>query len=64
MCPYTTSQTSHRYNALRRGYILADDCSEGSGYRYVIYYDNETRRAPQFEQNLMRYGFRLEEWKD
>lgn len=64
MCPYTTSQTSHRYNALRRGYILADDCSEGSGYRYVIYYDNETRRAPQFEQNLMRDGFRLEEWKD
>lgn len=64
MCPYTSSQSSHRHNAQRRGYILADDCSEGSGHRYVIYYDNETRRSPRFEQNLIKDGFRIEAWED
>ena len=40
MCPYTKRQTSHRYNALKRGYIIMEDCSEQGGERYNIYYDN------------------------
>ncbi len=62
--PYTKSQTSHRYNALRRGYSYMEDCSEGSGYRYVIFYDESTRRSLKFEENLMKDGFRVVEWKE
>lgn len=31
MCKYTRSQTCHRYNALRRGYYVMEDCSEQGG---------------------------------
>ena len=59
MCKYTRSQTSHRYNALKRGYIIMEDCTEQGGERYNIYYDNETERAPIFEKNLLKDGFHL-----
>lgn len=62
MQKYTSSQTNHRYNALKRGYILMEDCSEGSGGRYTIYYDSETRRSPIFEKNLIADGFRVMEY--
>lgn len=64
MCKYTRSQISHRYNALRRGYIIMEDCSEQCGERYNIYYDRETRRAPIFEKNLVKDGFHLKEWTE
>lgn len=56
---YTRSQTCHRSNALKRGYIIMEDCSEGSGERYNIYYDGETQRAPIFENNLRKDGFKV-----
>jgi hypothetical protein len=55
--PYTGSQTSHRYNALKRGYLLDMDCSEGQPGRYVIYYDDETQRSAKFEANCIKDGF-------
>ena len=64
MCKYTRSQSSHRYNALRRGYIVMEDCTEQGGERYNIYYDEQTQRAPLFERNLLKDGFRLKEWKE
>ena len=64
MCPYTRRQTSNRYNALKRGYIIMDDCSEQGGERYNIYYDNETERAPIFEKNLLKDGFHIKQWID
>lgn len=64
MCPYTRRQTSHRYNALRRGYIIMEDCTEQGGERYNIYYDNETERAPIFEKNLLKDGFHIKQWID
>ena len=64
MQPYTRSQTSHRYYAQKRGYILADDHSEGSGTRFMIFYDDETNRAPIFERNLIKDGFRIERWTE
>ena len=63
MQPYTTSQICHRCNALKKGYILADTCSEGSGHRYMIYYDSETKRSQRFEMNCVKDGFRIEEWQ-
>lgn len=63
MQPYTTSQICHRHNALKKGYILADTCEEGSGHRYMIYYDTETKRSQRFETNLVKDGFRIEEWQ-
>lgn len=59
MTPYTRSQTHHRHNALKRGYLLDYDCSEGSPGRYVIYYDDETQRSAKFESNLIKDGFTI-----
>lgn len=62
MCPYTKRQTSHRYNALLRGYIVMQDCSDQGGERYNIYYDDQTHRAPIFERNLLADGFQVKRW--
>lgn len=62
MVPYRRSQTVRRSSALRRGYILSDDCREGSGHRFVIYYDSEIVRAPIFERNCVKDGFTFKEW--
>lgn len=62
MQPYRRSQVAHRFNAQRRGYILADTCEEGSGHRYTIYYDNNTPRSEAFEKNCIKDGFRIVEW--
>lgn len=64
MCKYTRRQVSHRYNALKRGYIIMEDCSEQGGERYNIYYDNETQRSCIFEKNLLKDGFQLKQWVD
>lgn len=57
MIPYTRSQLHHRCNALKRGYLLDMDCSEGQPGRYVIYYDDETERSAKFEANCIKDGF-------
>ena len=59
MNKYTKRQVSHRYNALKRGYYVMLDCSEGSGERYNIYYNEETKRSQYFEQNLIKDGFKI-----
>jgi hypothetical protein len=64
MCKYTDSQRNHRYNALKRGYIVMEDCTEKGGERYNIYYDSETERAPIFEKNLLKDGFKIIQWND
>ena len=60
MKPYTKSQLHHRNSALKRGYLLDEDCREGQPGRYVIYYDDETQRSEVFEQNCIADGFRIE----
>ena len=57
LTPYKHSQTSHRLNALKRGYFVAQDCREGSPDRYVIFYDDDTERSEQFEKNCIKDGF-------
>ena len=57
MKPYTRSQIAHRHNAMKRGYLLDMDCSEGQPGRYVIYYDDETQRSAKFEANCIADGF-------
>ena len=64
LCKYTKRQVSHRYNALKRGYFVMEDCSEQSGERYNIYYDGHTQRSPRFEQNLTKDGFHVKEWNE
>ncbi len=59
MCPYTESQRHHRSNALKRGYLLDWDCSEGTIGRYVIYYDKQTLRSEKFERNCEKDGFKI-----
>lgn len=54
---YTQSQRHRRYSALKRGYLLDVDCSEGTAGRYVIYYDDETQRSEVFERNCIADGF-------
>ena len=63
MTPYTRRQVSHRYNALKRGYIVSTDTTEGTGTdRYRIYYDANTPRSSRFESNLIADGFTLHPW--
>lgn len=61
MKPYTRSQLHHRCNALKRGYLLDYDCSEGTEGRYVIYYDDKTERSTVFEDNCIKDGFTFKE---
>lgn len=64
ICPYTKRQVSHRYNALKRGYIVMEDCTEQGGERYNIYYDDQTQRTSIFEKNLLKDGFKIKQWND
>lgn len=57
--PYTRSQCDHRWNALKRGYWVYEDCGEQSGERYNIYFDKDTRRSALFEANLRKDGFNV-----
>lgn len=54
---YTRRQVGHRYYALKRGYMVAEDCSESGGERWKIYYDDATERSEEFEKNLKEDGF-------
>ena len=29
-----------------------------------VYYDNDTERAPIFEKNLLKDGFKIKQWND
>lgn len=62
MCPFRRSQTHHRCNALKRGYVLDADSSEQSESRYVIYYDAKTKRSARFEKNCINDGFTIRPW--
>lgn len=62
LSPFKQSQRSHRYNALKRGYILSSESQEGSEDRYVIFYDDKTERNVQFENNCRKDGFEIKEW--
>lgn len=55
---YTISQRNHRYNALKRGYILGD-VREMMGERYTIFFDKKTERSDRFERNLTKDGFTI-----
>lgn len=57
--PYTSSQVAHRHNALVRGYLLDEDCREGQPGRYVIWYDDKTKRNAVFEANCIKIGFEI-----
>lgn len=57
MKPYTRRQLRRRCDALKRGYLLDEDCREGQPGRYVIYYDDETNRSERFERNCIADGF-------
>lgn len=56
---YTRRQVMHRFYALKMGYIVMADCSEQSGERWNIYYDDETKRGERFERNLKKDGFNV-----
>lgn len=61
---YDHEQLRRRWYAVKKfGYILADDYSDDGGHRYVIYYDQTTRRNKMFEKYSKKHGFKFEEWK-
>lgn len=61
--PYTRAQVIKRWRAHSQfGYILSDDCSDEGGSRYVIYYDEHTRRNKVFERYAIKNGFSIEPW--
>ncbi len=58
LAPYTRSQTSHRHNALKRGYFFYDGKLTDND-RYIIFYDDRTRRSERFEENLRKDHFNV-----
>ena len=62
--PYNFAQLSCRAHALEKGYVLSTDYKEGSPYRWIIYYDNDTPRDEVFERNCNKNGFMVKEWKE
>ncbi|MBO4551507.1 MAG: hypothetical protein J5733_12320, partial [Bacteroidaceae bacterium] len=60
----TRSQICRRYSAIKRGYILMEDCSEQGGERYNIYYDDDTERSEKFENNLKNDGFNVKPYNN
>lgn len=57
---YTHLELRRRHLSLQYGYILPTDLRDEAGERYVIYYDDETRRNEKFEKNSIERGFRFE----
>lgn len=57
--PYSKCESMRRQNAMKRGYILYEDCSEEGGERWNVYYDAETKRSEKFEKNLEKAGFHV-----
>lgn len=62
--PYTKTESARRYRALQLGYVLADDYSEQGGYRYTIFYDEDTPRNKRFEENSIKAGFSIRPWDE
>lgn len=54
----TSSQSSRRHNALKRGYIVGD-YRVRYGERFTLFYDKDTDRSEQFEQNCIADGFEI-----
>lgn len=62
---YDHEQLRRRCVAVKRyGYILADDYTDEGGHRYMIYFDQNTRRNKMFERYSKEHGFNFEEWKE
>ena len=55
--PYTKWQSNLRCVAANAGYWWAEDLSDEGGYRYNIYWDNDTERSERLERNLSNNGF-------
>lgn len=62
--PFTKSQISRRFKAVKLyGYIVTEghQARDHDPERYVIYYDEETRRSAKFEANSVKEGFTIKE---
>lgn len=56
----TQKEITRRWKAKKWGYIIADARSEeGWRQRYIIYYDEHTRRNKKFEIYCIRAGFEI-----
>ena len=62
--PYTKWQSNLRYEAANAGYWWAEDLSDEGGYRYNIYWDNDTERNERLERNLLHNGFTVLDGRD
>lgn len=62
MNKFTISQKNHRHQALIKGYILPD--GHDLKNRYVIWWDEDTKRGERFESNLARNGFVVKRYEN
>ncbi len=56
---YTKAQSAAKSAASSLGYWWAEDLSDEGGFRYNIYYDDDTQRSERLEARLVRHGFRV-----
>lgn len=62
MNKFTISQKNHRHQAFIKGYILPD--GHDLKNRYVIWWDEDTKRGERFESNLVRNGFDVKRYEN
>ena len=62
MNKFTISQKNHSHQAFIKGYILPD--GHDLKNRYVIWWDEDTKRGERFESNLARNGFVVKRYED
>lgn len=62
MNSYTASQRDHRHQAFKRGYLLPE--RRDIENRYVIWWDEDTKRGERFERNLARDGFAVKRYEN
>ena len=55
--PYTKRQSNLKWEAANAGYWCVEDLSDEGGYRYNIYWDDDTERNERLERNLLNHGF-------
>lgn len=55
---WTRSDTNRRHKALKLGYIVPVHTDIAN--RWVLWYDDETRRSERFERNSVNAGFKIQ----
>jgi superfamily II DNA or RNA helicase len=61
---YNKEQGTLRSHANRNGYMVVKDRGENSDTRYIIFYNDDTKRNERYETACIKAGLEIKEWKE